>query len=230
MQDLHCTPIPLSLDEVAGKKLLSDFGISVPKFVVVKHHVEVDEAVKTLQFPLVVKVMSPKILHKSDVGGVVLNLNTVDSVKSAIISIAESSKIEPGIITGYLIEEMTSSGQEMVIGSVNDPEFGPLIMVGLGGIFVEVLADVSFRICPISKIDAEEMLSELKGKALLEGARGRKKISQEKMIDALLKIGGESGLLMQNFNRFSEVDINPLIVNDEDIVAVDARFILQPTH
>jgi len=100
------------------------------------------------------------------------------------------------------------------------------VMVGLGGIFVEVLADVAFRICPITRLDAEEMLDDLKGAAVLKGARGRKPASREAIIDVLLKVGGEEGLLMRHADDFKEADINPLIVSETGAVAVDARFIL----
>jgi acyl-CoA synthetase (NDP forming) len=99
-------------------------------------------------------------------------------------------------------------------------------MVGLGGIFVEVLADVSFRICPITRVDAEEMLSELKGAAILKGARGRKPASLDAIIDVLMKVGGEKGLLMRHADDIKEADVNPLIVSESGAVAVDARFIL----
>ena len=121
---------------------------------------------------------------------------------------------------------MAPAGQEMVVGGLRDPEFGPLVMAGLGGIFVEVLADVSFRICPITRLDAEEMLDDLKGAAILKGARGRKPVSREAIIDVLLKVGGEGGLLMQHAADIKEADINPLIVSDTGAVACDARFIL----
>jgi acyl-CoA synthetase (NDP forming) len=135
-------------------------------------------------------------------------------------------------IDGFLLEEMAPAGQEVVIGGLRDPQFGPLVMVGLGGIFVEVLADVSFRICPIARIDAEEMLNELKGAALLRGARGRKPASREAIVEALLKIGGEGGLMMRHAQDIAEADINPLIVSDRAAVAVDARFVLTqlPIH
>jgi acyl-CoA synthetase (NDP forming) len=129
-------------------------------------------------------------------------------------------------VDGYLIEEMAPAGQEVVVGAVRDPDFGPMVMVGLGGIFVEVLADVAFRICPITRLDATEMLAELKGAALLDGARGRQPVARDAIIDVLLKIGGEDGLLMQYAGDFKEVDINPLIVSATGAVAVDARFIL----
>jgi hypothetical protein len=129
-------------------------------------------------------------------------------------------------LDGFLVEEIAQPGQEIVIGGLRDPDFGPLVMVGLGGIFVEVLADVAFRICPITPLDAEEMLGELKGAALLEGARGRAQISKPAIIEALLKIGGENGLLMRHATQISEADINPFIVSEQGGVAVDARFIL----
>jgi len=109
---------------------------------------------------------------------------------------------------------------------VRDPQFGPLVLAGLGGVFVEVLADVAFRICPITRLDAEEMLDELKGAALLEGARGRAPASRPAIIDVLLKVGGEKGLLMRHAADIQEADINPLIVSEHGAVAVDARFVL----
>jgi succinyl-CoA synthetase beta subunit len=217
---------PAALDEVAGKQLLARFGIQVPKSLVVPDVSQVRYAVSTLKPPLVVKVMSPDILHKSDAGGVKVNLRSVEEVEQAIAAMAASAPIRAAKVDGYLIEEMAPAGQEIVIGAVNDPQFGPLLMVGLGGIFVEILADVAFRICPVTRFDAEEMLSELKGVAILDGARGRTAVSREAIVDALLKIGGEAGLLMRHMDQFSEVDINPLIVSATGAVAVDARFIL----
>jgi acyl-CoA synthetase (NDP forming) len=155
-----------------------------------------------------------------------VNLQSADEVRTAIRTMAALPKIASARVEGWLIEEMVPAGQEMVIGGLRDPDFGPLVMVGLGGIFVEVLADVSFRICPITKLDAEEMLDELKGAAILKGARGRKAVSREAILDVLLKVGGENGLLMQHADDINEADINPLIVSDKGAVAVDARFIL----
>ncbi len=215
-----------SLDENAGKKLLAAFGVTVPQTVTVKTTGEVDAALATLKPPLVVKIMSPDILHKSDAGGVKVGLQSAADVKDAINAMAASPKIMGARIDGYLIEEMAPAGQEMVIGGLRDPQFGPLVMVGLGGIFVEVLRDVSFRICPITRLDAQEMLAELKGAAILDGARGMKPASKDAIIDVLLKVGGENGLLMRHANDIAEADINPLIVSDSGAVAVDARFIL----
>jgi acyl-CoA synthetase (NDP forming) len=139
--------------------------------------------------------------------------------------------IESARIDGFLLEEMAPAGLEIVVGGLRDPQFGPLVMVGLGGIFVEVLADVAFRICPIARLDAEEMVDELKGAALFRGARGRRPVSREAVVDVLLKMGGENGLMMTHGEDIAEADINPLIVSDQGAVAVDARFVLtQPKN
>jgi acyl-CoA synthetase (NDP forming) len=215
-----------ALDEAAGKALLAQHGIAVPKTIVVKDVAQVAQALQSLAPPFVVKVVSSNILHKSDAGGVSVNLKTVDEVRHAIVSMAALPKIQAARVDGWLIEEMAPAGQEIVIGGLRDPDFGPVVMVGLGGIFVEVLGDVSFRICPITPIDAHEMVEELKGAAVLRGARGRKPVSREAIVELLLKIGGENGLLMQYADEIKEADINPVIVSESGAVAVDARFIL----
>lgn len=215
-----------ALDEPAGKALLGAYGIAVPRSVLVSGADDVRELLRVLQPPYVVKVVSPDILHKSDVGGVRINLQSADEVAQAIVDITQRPAIGQSRIDGYLVEEMAPPGEEIVIGGVRDPDFGPLVMVGLGGIFVEVLADVAFRICPITPLDAEEMLSELKGAAILDGARGRGPVSRTAIIETLLRMGGEGGLLMHHAAEIKEADVNPLIVSDKGAVAVDARFVL----
>jgi acyl-CoA synthetase (NDP forming) len=216
----------VALDESSGKALLASYGVAVPKTIVVRSCAEVDGALQGLTFPVVVKVVSSQILHKSDAGGVRVDLRTSDQVREAIRMMSVLPKIASARVEGWLIEEMAPAGQEMVIGGLRDPDFGPLVMVGLGGIFVEVLADVSFRICPITRLDAEEMIDDLKGAAILRGARGRKPVSRDAIIDVLLKIGGDDGLMMKHAEQIKEADINPLIVSDTGAIAVDARFIL----
>jgi len=215
-----------ALDESAGKQLLAAHGVKVPQSRVAKGVADVDAVMNGLQTPVVVKVMSPDILHKSDAGGVKINLRSAAEVKAAIEAMLNAPKIKGARIEGFLVEEMAPAGHELVIGGLRDPQFGPLVMVGLGGIFVEILKDVSFRLCPITRIDAEEMIAELKGAAILKGARGTKPASMDAIIDVLLKVGGENGLLMQHAADISEADINPLIASETAAVAVDARFIL----
>ena len=214
-----------ALDEASGKTLLASYGIAVPRSVVLRNADEAERTLEGLSSPFAVKVMSRDILHKSDAGGVRVNLAGAPAVREAIGAMAALPAIASATVDGWLVEEMAPAGQEIVVGGLRDPQFGPLVMVGLGGIFVEVLGDVSFRICPIDRIDAEEMLDELKGAAILAGARGRKAVSRAAIVDVLIKMGGENGLLMQRAD-IEEADVNPLIVSESGAVAVDARFIL----
>lgn len=215
-----------SLDEGTGKALLAHYGIAVPRNVVVRQAEDAENALRDLRFPVVVKVVSPEIIHKSDAGGVRIGLKSPAEVRSAIREMAALPAIARARVDGWLIDEMAPPGQEVVIGGLRDPHFGPLVMVGLGGIFVEVLSDVAFRICPITRLDAEEMLDELKGAKVFEGARGREPASRDAIVDVLLRMGGETGLLVQHADDVSEADINPLIVSSTGAVAVDARIIL----
>jgi acyl-CoA synthetase (NDP forming) len=215
-----------ALDEMAGKSVLANFGIAVPNSLIIKDITGVANACAKLRVPLVLKVVSPDILHKSDAGGVRVGLKGAAEVEEAVRAMMKLPAIANARIDGFLLEEMAPAGQEIVIGGLLDAQFGPMVMVGLGGIFVEVMADVAFRICPITRLDAEEMLDELKGAALLKGARGRKPVSRAAIVDALMKVGGEGGLLMTHASDIAEADINPLIVSETGAVAVDARFVL----
>ena len=215
-----------ALDEMAGKSVLANFGISTPKSFLIQDVTGASTACAKLRAPLALKVVSPDILHKSDAGGVKVGLKSAAEVEEAVRAMMKLPAIANARIDGFLLEEMAPAGQEIVIGGINDAQFGPMVMVGLGGIFVEVMADVAFRICPIIRLDAEEMLDELKGAALLKGARGRKPVSRAAIVDALMKVGGEGGLLMTHANDIAEADINPLIVSETGAVAVDARFVL----
>lgn len=215
-----------ALDEMAGKQVLANFGVPVPNSLIVQDVTGAAAACTKLRAPLALKIVSPDILHKSDAGGVKVGLANAQEVEDAMRAMMQRPGIAQARIDGFLLEEMAPAGQEVVIGGIRDPQFGPMVMVGLGGIFVEVMADVAFRICPITRLDAEEMLAELKGAALLAGARGRKPVSRTAIVDALLKVGGEGGLLMTHAADIAEADINPLIVSESGAVAVDARFVL----
>lgn len=216
-----------SLTESDGKRLLAEFGVRVPQSVVVSGPDAVADAIQASSGPFVVKVVSPDILHKSDAGGVALNLADAAAVSQAIRNMAEKPKIREANVEGYLVEEMLPAGQEIVVGAIRDPYFGPMLMVGLGGVFVEVLRDVAFRICPVSEQDAYEMLDELRGSAMLDGARGMAAASREAIVDVMLRLGGRDGLLMSVNDQFDEVDINPIIVTPDSATAADARFILR---
>ena len=215
-----------SLDEWNGKRLLAEFAIPVPRSAVVTAPEQAARAVAGLEPPFAVKVMAADILHKSDAGGVTLGLGDGDAVGEAIARMAEHVLIREAQVDGYLIEEMAPPGIEVVIGAVRDPGFGPLLMVGLGGIFVELLQDVAFRICPILRADGFAMLEELRAAPILDGARGQEALDREAIVDILLKVGGRSGLLMSLGGEIAELDLNPVIVTANGATAVDARFIL----
>ncbi|WP_234250329.1 acetate--CoA ligase family protein [Billgrantia desiderata] len=215
-----------SLSEAEGKQLLESFGVRAPRSVQIKGAEGVSSAISDLKTPYVVKVVSPDILHKSDAGGVKLNLQGAGDVVDAIQTMSNQPMIREANIEGYLIEEMLPPGQEIVVGAVRDPYFGPMVMVGVGGIFVEVLKDVAFRICPIGQQDAWQMLEELRGAAILDGVRGGEAVDKQAIVDVIMRLAGPDGLLMKFDEELAEVDINPLIVSRDGAVAADARFIL----
>lgn len=215
-----------ALDESAGKSLLSRFGIQVPRSALVADATAGRTAAAGMDGPFVVKVVSPDILHKSDAGGVALHLADAEAVAAAIDRMAALPAIAAARLDGWLVEEMAPAGQEIVIGGLRDPQFGPMVMVGLGGIFVEILKDVAFRLCPIDAFEARDMLTELKGHALLKGARGQDGVDEEALVQALLAVGGADGLMMTLADDIAEADLNPVIVSSRGAVAVDARFIL----
>ena len=215
-----------SLDEMNGKRLLACFGIRVPASIMVQPGESLESKLAVLKPPLVAKVMSAQILHKSDVGGVRMQLQSVAEVQAAIDAMRANPAIAQHPLDGFLVEEMAPAGPELVVGGLKDPQFGPLVMVGLGGIFVEVLKDVAFRICPIERIDALGLLAELQGKALVEGARGQAPVAKDAIVDVLLRIGGQDGLLLRLAEDIAEADLNPVICSADGAVAVDARFVL----
>jgi len=214
------------LGEADGKRLLSSFGVPVPEFSVAPLPADAATAVDGMAGPFAVKVLSPDILHKSDVGGVVLDVPDAAGVRAAIESIAAKPGVRAARVDGYLVERMCAPGVELVIGSMRDPQFGPMVMVGLGGIFVEVLHDVAFRICPIDRATALDMLAQLRGAALLDGARGRPAVDREAVADLLLKIGGRDGVLMSLGDEIAELDLNPVIASPSGVQVADVRVIL----
>ena len=215
-----------ALNEADGKRLLAEFGIAVPRFGIAAGPADVETTIDGMVAPFAVKVLSQDILHKSEAGGVVLNVSGRDGARAAVTSIQMQERVRAARVDGYLIEEMCAPGVELVVGAVRDRQFGPMLMVGLGGIFVEILRDVAFRLCPITRDDALAMLSELRGARLLDGARGRKAVDRAAIVELLLKVGGEGGLLARLGSEIAELDLNPVIVGEHGAVVADARFIL----
>ena len=174
-------------------------------------------------YPVVMKIVSEQVIHKTEVGGVRINIGSKEDVRRTFEDILESIKeqVPDAVIDGILIEEM-ANGTELIIGTTTDPQFGAMIMFGIGGIFVEVYKDVSFRLIPITPNDAREMMEEIKGKALLEGIRGLPKADPDQVVEILLAVSK----LIEDNPDIDEMDINPLLLTERGIIAVDARIIL----
>ena len=170
-----------TLDEETGKKVLASYGIKVPQSLLVTQPDGAADAFAKLNGPLVAKIISPDIIHKSDIGGVKVGIGSAKELEGALREIEAAARAHTDNIEGYLVEEMVPKGHEVVAGGSTDRTFGPIVMFGLGGIFVEVLADVAFRICPITPVDAQEMIDELKTVKLLRGARGGIRASKNRL-------------------------------------------------
>lgn len=214
------------VDEPACKQILAAYGIATPRSVVIRGADEIDAALAEVRLPIALKVISPTAVHKSDVGGVFLGLSDRAAVVAAIGDIerrAASLELE---VVGYLVEEMVARGHEVMMGAVRDTRFGPLVMFGVGGVFVEILGDVSLRLCPITRIDALEMIHELRGAPALFGARGGLHGCEDSLVEALLALGGNRGLMVEH-DDIAELDINPLILGTSSVVAVDGRIVLR---
>ena len=201
------------LDESQAKNLLKKNEIPTTKFVVVNEYDELNDI--NLSYPLVMKVCSKKIMHKTDVGGVILNITNEQQLKKNFLFLKEKfgEKI--------LIEEMEEKGIEIIIGTTKDEFFDKVIMVGIGGIFTEIYKDVSFRKIPITRKDAEEMLEELKAYKIFEGFRGFK-IDKESVINLILKVAE-----IVEKNKISQMDLNPVFVYEKGLKVIDAKVILE---
>lgn len=213
------------LNEKEGKALLSSFNIEVPKSFIACDAQDALVKIGSLTPPFVVKVVSEEILHKSDSGGVALNLSTAQEVAAAITRMQAIPAIAAARVDGWLIEEMIPSGLEIAIGGFFDAQFGPILMLGLGGVYIELLRDITFKICPITEQDAHDMVAGLKATAIFDGFRNGPIYNKSLLVQALLHIGGKDGLFLKHQDSISEIDINPLILTEARLVAVDARII-----
>ena len=213
----------LALAEPDGKALLASVGIAVPRGAFAETPDTAVQVSAGLEFPVAVKGVAPALIHKSDAGAVRLGLGDAAAVGKACAEIASTV----GNLDGFLVEEMAPAGHEVIIGGVIDPQFGPVVMVGLGGVFVEIFADVAFRICPIDRAEALDMIDGLRAAPLLDGARGGMVASRDAIADVLMAVGGQDGLLYCHSGEIAELDINPLIVSSNGAVAVDARIVIR---
>jgi acyl-CoA synthetase (NDP forming) len=217
-----------SLTEIEAKEVFSAYGLPVTR---VKISTSEEQAVliaKEIAYPVVMKIVSPDILHKSDAGGVMVNLQNENEVREAyrtILSNCKKYKSDANIL-GVIIQEYAPKGTEVILGSVNDPTFGPTVMFGLGGIFVEVLKDVTFRVTPVSSYQANKMIEEIRGAPVLAGVRGEKPRDKVALADTICRY---SHMIEDLADEVSESDANPILVYEEGkgIKVVDARIILK---
>ena len=212
------------LTEIESKKVLKEVGIHCTDTRLAATRENAVTLSKEIGYPVVLKISSKDITHKSDAGGVKVNLKDKTDVERAYdeIMTAARKKFPNAVIEGISVQCMAKSGIEVIMGMINDPSFGPVIMFGLGGVFVEVLKDVAFRIVPIEESDAEDMINEIKGKKLLEGYRGQDPADVACLQQMLLKLSD----FVNTTPEIEEIDMNPVFSYKDGAVVVDARIIL----
>jgi acyl-CoA synthetase (NDP forming) len=207
--------------------ILKAYGISTVKTAFVQTEEEAIKAAEEIGYPLVLKVISPQISHKSDVGGIRLSLQNGDEVRAAYREMIESipKKRPDAFLEGVQMQQMLSGGKEVIIGMIRDPTFGPMLMFGLGGVYVEILKDVRFAIAPVNEDEAREMVTEIKTYPLLTGARGAKPSDIDALVDTILRVSR----LVCDFPEIEEFEINPLMVLEKGkgALAVDMRLKLK---
>jgi acetyl coenzyme A synthetase (ADP forming)-like protein len=220
----------LELGELEAREVMAAYGLRLPESQLARSPEEAVSIAERIGYPVVLKLSSPDILHKSDVGGVQVGLENADAVRNAYEVIEyRARRYQPNAdIRGVLVQEQAAKGRECLVGISRDPQFGPLVGFGLGGIYVEVLKDVVFRVAPISRQEAEEQVRSIRSFPILSGVRGQAPADLESIVDTLLRISQ----LVTDFPEIVEMDINPLMVYDqgEGSLVLDARIILEGDH
>jgi acetyltransferase len=215
------------LGELDGTDLLQCYGFHVLPAKLAKNDVEAANIAGDMTFPVVMKIVSPQILHKTDAGGVLVGLKNEQEVKRAFSQIVDrAAEYNPNaVIAGVLVQKMALPGTEAILGMNRYPIFGPLLMFGLGGIYVEIFADVVFRLAPIDRNEARRMIHEIKGTRLLEGFRGRPKSDLEEIEKSLVRLSD----MVMNHPEIREMDINPLMVHEQGkgATVADCRILLK---
>ncbi len=213
-----------ALLEHEAKQICKKYRINTPRFHLARDATEAVEATRRLGFPVVLKVVSPDILHKSDAGCVIIGLRSAREVRHAFRKIVDNAEgYDPQArFKGVLVEKMQPPGIEVIVGGFRDSQFGQVLMFGLGGVFVQVFEDVSFRVAPLTERSARRMIREIKGYAILKGFRGHGAADEQGLLKVLLA----SSKLMTDCPRISEMDLNPVLVYEDGVVAVDARITL----
>ncbi len=204
--------------------IIKSSGISTPAYALAKTANEALTAAKSMGFPVVLKIVSPDVLHKSDVGGVVVGVENDKEVERNYNEVINNliRKVPNADIMGMLVEKQVPTTTEVIVGGIRDKQFGPTVMFGLGGIFVELFKDVVFRIAPVTETEALEMIEEIKGYSVLNGYRGTEKLDIQKLAKTVVTVSE----LISDIGEIKEVELNPLLVYTEGVTAVDARIII----
>ena len=212
------------LTEIESKQILEEAGIPTAIARLAKTADDAVKAAEELGFPVVLKIVSPDVTHKSDVGGVRLGLDSPETVAAAFAEITESVKRQQpdARVEGVAVQKMARPGTEVIVGMSKDPQFGPVLMFGLGGILVEVLKDVAFRIVPLEPRDARQMIREIKGFPVLEGFRGQEPADLEALEKLLLTVSA----FVEAHPEVEELDLNPVFAYKDGALAVDARIVV----
>lgn len=214
-----------NLMEHEAKEVCQEYDISVTKFKLARNLEEAVKFAEEIGYPVVLKIVSPSVIHKSEVGGVLLDLNTSIGVEKGYRAIlANVKKLRPDSqVEGILVQEMAPSSVEVIVGAIKDDQFGQSIMFGIGGIFVEVLDDVVFRIAPVTKQEAESMITEIKAYKVLKGYRNQPPSDTK----AIAEIISNTSKLVTDYEEIKELDLNPIMVYEKGAKTVDARIILE---
>ncbi len=213
-----------SLTAPEGKIVCDAYGISVPKEGVVSSAAEASKLAGSMGFPVVMKIVSPDILHKTEAGGVVVGVKSADEAASAyeqIIANAKKYKADAKIV-GVQVQQMIKGGQEVIVGAMTDPSFGKLVAFGLGGVLVEVLKDVTFRLAPATKEDAASMLDSIQAAEMLKGVRGGDAVNREAVTDIIVRVSQ----LVSDFPEIAEMDLNPVFASKTGAIAADVRIVV----
>ncbi len=214
-----------ALLETEAKAICMEYDIPVTTFKLAKSEEEAAEFARQIGFPVVLKIVSPDIIHKSDAGGVMVNLKSAVEARSAYGKILENTKKFDAAakIVGVLVQEMAPQSTEVIVGAIKDPQFGQTLMFGLGGIFIELLNDVTFRVAPITQEDAQEMVTKVKAYPLLKGYRNTPPADISAVTNVLLN----TSKLVMDYPEIKELDLNPIMVYEKGAKTVDARIILE---
>jgi len=218
----------LTIGDAESRKILQAYGLRIPASELADSPEKAASIASEIGYPVVLKIASPDILHKTDIGGVKVGLQNPSDVRDAFeLMVYRAQRYIPEArIWGCLVQEMApSGGLEVLVGMNRDPQFGPLVTFGLGGIYVETLRDVTFNVAPFSQFEAEEMLTQIRAHALLDGVRGQPPMDKVAIVDTLLRISQ----LVQDFPEIIELDINPLMVyhQGEGALALDMRLVIK---